>query len=62
MLQLENTNMILYNNNNDNNNNEKWKNENKNKRYGQDSIMTQEIIWIYDHFDISIKAKLRIIK
>ena len=69
MLRLENTNMILYKNNNDNNNNKKWKmkNENwkiknKNKRNGQDLIMTQEIIWMYDHFDISIKAKLRIIK
>ena len=57
MLRLENTNMILYNNNN-----EKWKMKNENERNGQDLIMTQEIIWMYDHFDISIKAKLRIIK
>ena len=49
MLRLENTNMILYNNNN-----EKWKNENKRK--------TQEIIWMYNNFYFSIKAKLRIIK
>ena len=42
--------------------NGKWKMKNKNKRNGQDLIMTQEIIWMYDHFDISIKAKLRIIK
>ena len=40
--------------------NGKFKNENK--RNGQDLIMTQEIICMYNHFNISTKAKLRMIK
>ena len=31
----------------------------KNKKNGQDLIMTQDIIYLFKHFDVSTKAKLR---
>ena len=51
--------MILYNNTIWNKQNITKNAKYKNKKNGQDLIMTQDIIYLFKHFDVSTKAKLR---
>ena len=53
--------MILYNNTIWNKQNITKNAKYKNKKNGQDLIMTQDIIYLFKHFDIFTKAKPRTI-
>ena len=59
MSRLEHTDMILYNDTILNKLNITRNAKYKNKKNGQDLIMTQDIIYLFKHFDIFTKAKLR---